>query len=436
MKFSIFTPTHDPKHLKRAAESIRAQTVPMSEIEWVVACNGEATKGEVKNLLGSNGFQVKVMQCPEGLTGVGALKRWACGSASGDILVELDHDDELLPTCLQEIKDEVAAGAGFVSSAVFEIREDETDVIYGKAFGWGHAEMEFRGKTHKYNVPFDINARTLCEIYYAPNHVRAWTREAYYAAGGHDASLAVADDHDLLIRTYLAGVPFSVIKHPLYVQHMHGGNTQTKQNADIQNEVARLRNCHTKGLVEEWCRRQELPKFDFGGLHSCPEGWTPVDSRGGEGVEKIDVTHGLPWEDNSVGAIRMHDFLEHIPIGKVVPLMNEIHRVLVPGGWVLSSTPSTDGRGAFQDPTHCSFHNQNSFWYYTRQQQAKYVPEITAKFQAARLFTYHPSAWHKEHDISYVVADLCALKGQRCAGWNGFYDGACSDDKKAIKSTP
>lgn len=45
----------------------------------------------------------------------------------------------------------------------------------------------------------------------------------------------------------------------------------------------------------------------------------------------------------------------------VVGLMNAIYRALVPGGWLLTATPSTDGRGAFQDP-HCSFWN-NSFWY-------------------------------------------------------------------------
>jgi O-antigen biosynthesis protein len=37
---------------------------------------------------------------------------------------------------------------------------------------------------------------------------------------------------------------------------------------------------------------------------------------------------------------------------------------LVPGGWLLAATPSTDVRGAFQDPTNCSFWNvPNSFWY-------------------------------------------------------------------------
>jgi SAM-dependent methyltransferase len=45
--------------------------------------------------------------------------------------------------------------------------------------------------------------------------------------------------------------------------------------------------------------------------------------------------------------------------------MEEIWRVLKPGGIFESSTPSTDGRGAFQDPTHISFWNRNSWLYYS-----------------------------------------------------------------------
>ena len=72
-----------------------------------------------------------------------------------------------------------------------------------------------------------------------------------------------------------------------------------------------------------------------------------------------------PFDDSSVDMIRADDFLEHIPIGKVVPLIEEIWRVLKPGGIFESSTPSTDGRGAFQDPTHVSFWNANSWLYYS-----------------------------------------------------------------------
>ncbi len=96
--------------------------------------------------------------------------------------------------------------------------------------------------------------------------------------------------------------------------------------------------------------------------------------------------------------------------------MNEIYRILVPGGWLLSRTPSTDGRGAFQDPTHCSFWNPNSFWYYTKKEQAKYVPGVECRFQGARIWQSYPSEWHEKHKILYVFGDLVALKGQRQPG--------------------
>lgn len=421
MKFSIFTPTHQPEHLLRAARSFAAQTVNPRSIEWLVVCNGPAAKGQVKAMIGQQPFDLRIMQAPDVCKGVGALKRWACQNATGDVFVELDHDDELMPTCLEELAARFDEGADFVSSATFELKADGSDVWYSPEFGWEHDKAMLNGKEHLYHVPFQIDARSLAHIYYAPNHVRAWKEEAYWTAGGHDDKLEVCDDHALLIRTYLSGAKMTVIDRPLYVQHMHEGNTQTKRFDEIQTGTHALCNQSIRPLVEEWCRREKLPLFDFGGAHGCPDGYTPVDIAGGEGVLPIDVTQGLPWADNSVGAIRAHDFLEHVPIGQIVPLMNEIHRVLVPGGWLLSHTPSTDGRGAFQDPTHVSFWNENSFWYYTQAKQAKYVPQITARFQAARLFTWCPSDWHEQHRIAYVVADLCAMKGQRIAGRNGFW---------------
>jgi SAM-dependent methyltransferase len=97
------------------------------------------------------------------------------------------------------------------------------------------------------------------------------------------------------------------------------------------------------------------------------DGFVNIDNRSETDPDLVcDVTGGLPYEDNSVDLVRADDFLEHIPIGKVIPLMNEIWRVLKPDGIFESSTPSTDGRGAFQDPTHVSFWNRNSWEYYSK----------------------------------------------------------------------
>jgi len=114
--------------------------------------------------------------------------------------------------------------------------------------------------------------------------------------------------------------------------------------------------------------------------------------------------------------VRAVNFLEYVPAK--VPLINELYRLLAPGGMLLTMTPSSDGRGAYQDPTHVAYYNENSFWYYTDDQYRTFVPDLEARFQSSRLVTYFPSEWHSQNDISYVVANLIAMKdgAARCGG--------------------
>jgi len=79
-----------------------------------------------------------------------------------------------------------------------------------------------------------------------------------------------------------------------------------------------------------------------------------------------DVTDGLPYDESSIDEVRAWDFLEHIPLGKTVNVIEEIWRVLKPGGLFESYTPDAEyGQGAFQDPTHVSFWVENSWLYYS-----------------------------------------------------------------------
>jgi len=68
-------------------------------------------------------------------------------------------------------------------------------------------------------------------------------------------------------------------------------------------------------------------------------------------------------DESSVDEIVAHDIIEHLP--NKIATMNEIWRVLKPGAFADIIVPTTDGRGAFQDPTHISWWNRNSFYYYT-----------------------------------------------------------------------
>ena len=106
-------------------------------------------------------------------------------------------------------------------------------------------------------------------------------------------------------------------------------------------------------------------KLNLGCGYRKIEGYVNIDNRPDVSPDIIvDVAEGLPYDDSSVDEVMAADFLEHIPIGKTVGVIEEIYRVLKPNGKFVHMTPSTDGRGAFQDPTHVSFWNINSWLYY------------------------------------------------------------------------
>jgi len=107
-------------------------------------------------------------------------------------------------------------------------------------------------------------------------------------------------------------------------------------------------------------------KVNLGCGSKILSGYINVDVRNLPGVDMIyDVAHdGMYFQNNTVDEVRAYDFLEHVPQNQVVFLIDEIWRTLKPNGIFESSTPSTDGRGAFQNPTHISFWNCNSWLYW------------------------------------------------------------------------
>ena len=92
-------------------------------------------------------------------------------------------------------------------------------------------------------------------------------------------------------------------------------------------------------------------------------GYLGVDIANGPAVDVMaDLTERWPWDPGTVEHIIAHDIIEHLP--DKIHTMNELYRVLCTGGEVEVIVPTTDGPGAFQDPTHVSFWNRRSFLYY------------------------------------------------------------------------
>ena len=120
-------------------------------------------------------------------------------------------------------------------------------------------------------------------------------------------------------------------------------------------------------------------------------------------------------ETRSVAVLKAYDVLQRIP--DRAPFFNEVYRVLTHGGLILTETPSTDGRGAFQDPSAVAFYNENSFMYLTQQALHDAIPALEARLQISHLSTGFQSPAHEQLGIAYVSANLLAIKdGPRQGG--------------------
>ena len=75
-----------------------------------------------------------------------------------------------------------------------------------------------------------------------------------------------------------------------------------------------------------------------------------------------DLEQPWPWATSSVEEVIAHDIIEHLP--DKIHTLNELYRVLVPGGRADIVVPSTRGAGAWCDPTHKSYWNASSFEYF------------------------------------------------------------------------
>lgn len=82
-----------------------------------------------------------------------------------------------------------------------------------------------------------------------------------------------------------------------------------------------------------------------------------------------DLTKIWPWPDSSVDEVVAFDIFEHMPDKR--HSMNELWRVLKPGGRATIEVPTIRGVGAVCDPTHCSYWSAGDFEYYEKGNYAR-----------------------------------------------------------------
>jgi len=413
MKFSIITGEHSIDNIPFLVDlydSLKSQTY--ENWEWVILTNGKCEPEHLpKDFF--NDSRVKVYRTKTDTGFVGAIKLEAFLLGEGDILVEVDHDDMLADSCLQELYDAFQdPSIGFVYSDNIVYHMTDKFEPYAADHGWTYKDFNWDNKNFVAMDSFKPTSQSLSFIWYAPDHVRAWRKDVYHQIGGHNPEIEVCDDHELMIRTYLHSKMFHINK-PLYIYRVTGSNTWIEKNEKIQTYTVEFFKQYAQQLAERDAELKGLKKIDIGGGLNPLPGYKTIDLYDADII--ADLNKGIPLEDNSVGVLNASHVIEHLK--DPIKTMREIHRVLAHGGWAFIEVPSTDGRGAFQDPTHVSFWNENSFSYYTHKYRADFIRNTDIKFQIYRLETVFPNDEMERQNISVVYAWLVAIKdGERFPG--------------------
>lgn len=275
---TVFTPAYlSGDKIFKPYRSLLAQTY--KDWEWVLVDDSNdngVTFDKLSKLADTDG-RIRVYKESKPSGRIGTVKRTACGLARGSILVELDHDDEILPKALQWVVEAFKAHpeSSFLYTDFTECDEGGASFVYGP--GWGLGYGSYREETYggiKYqvvNAPH-INSKTIRHIIAAPNHIRAWRKNFYDSIGGHHDLIHVADDYDLILRSFLGTRILHLAKF-CYVQYRNmdgSGNTSLGiRNKEIQRlvrymSIARDEEIHQRFVelgVDDFMYQKGSPAF-------------------------------------------------------------------------------------------------------------------------------------------------------------------------------
>ncbi|AWK52038.1 glycosyl transferase family 2 [Clostridium beijerinckii] len=246
---SVFTAAYRSKEkIQYPYRSLLNQTY--SNWEWVIVDDSDdddATYNKDLLPLGDPRVRRYRQDCRNGY--IGATKRYAAGLCTGEILVEVDHDDELTTDCLEKIVKifQQHPECGFAYGDCAEAYRGSNDSHwYGWDCGFGYGvyyrvwvqEMNRWQNVLRNTI---INGNTILHLVGLPNHPRAWTKECYHLLGGHREELLVADDYDMLVRSFLC-TKYASIPNLLYIQYRNenGDNSTFTRNKQIQILVNEL----------------------------------------------------------------------------------------------------------------------------------------------------------------------------------------------------
>lgn len=250
--FTVYTPCFNTPYedFMRLYNSLRNQTY--GSWEWYIlddSNNGVGIEEYVKQV---NDFRIRCVKNITNHGNVGYNKRILAMSAINEYLLEVDHDDELTPNCLEKIHEAFIRypECGFCYSNCIEIGPNNRPIVYGDGWGLGQGgtiKMPVYGAMQDVNWQCPINEISIRHIVSAPNHIRCWRSDVYRKIFGHNYNYSIADDYEMCVRTFLE-TEICFIHDYLYIQHEEKPTTQRHRNREIQRCVECIKQLYDKRI--------------------------------------------------------------------------------------------------------------------------------------------------------------------------------------------
>jgi len=242
-QFSVFTSCYNTyERINRVYKGLDGQNC--KSWEWVIMDDSPDLDDKHFNFLRekfSLDKRIRLYRRSENSGSIGNVKNECVSLCRGKYVLELDHDDVILPDVLSDAIQvfQQDSEIGFVYMDFINIYEDGSNFSYGdficKGYGGYYCQKLDYGDfietrltcsnwVNVYNTP-NINNITLSHLVCLPNHPRIWRRNTLLQLGNYSEFLPVCDDYEVLLKTAIhPNTKMAKLAKLGYIQYMNNDN--------------------------------------------------------------------------------------------------------------------------------------------------------------------------------------------------------------------
>lgn len=269
--------------IKRAYKSL--ENLSQKDWEWVILDDSpEDEHFKFLTELFENDDRIRLYKRSKNSGNIGNVKNEAVLLCRGKYVIELDHDDEMMPKSLEQIENAFESNeeVGFVYMNYSNVYENKKNFFYGDFFSYGYAGYYMQKVDNNWiyvaSTP-NINNDTLMNIVAVPNHPRCWRKDFLIKIGNYNEYYSISDDYELFLRTVMSKTKIIKINELGYIQYMNDGNNNFSliRNSEINRlcsqiiypyykkqgieDVMEQMGCKEEKNVSQVWKRKKSPKF-------------------------------------------------------------------------------------------------------------------------------------------------------------------------------